>query len=358
MPFTSLGSDGRKAGFRRAELRQCFQRIIALAKAEQVDILLICGDLYEQQYIHKSTISFICDEFEKIGDIAVVMIPGNHDPFHKGSYYNCFKWPDNVHVLPREGTYYTDKEKGVCIFNGLAEVGLLDTGNINICMAHGTLDMNIGGNTFNPLNSEKLERLGFDYIALGHFHNRIENAGKKGIAFNPGSPEPLGFDEEGIHGVFLTEIREINDGRTELKVDFNPTGKRTYRGITFNVEGCSNNEKLIEMVSDAIYKNGSAEDLFTMTIKGTVGKGFKIDRNLLEPLLAEKAFFIRIKDETIPDYDFEEIRKEPGIRGLFVEKMLGRIEMAAGSGNEDDVRIAKKALYYGMEAIEQGEICI
>lgn len=357
MPFTSLGNDGRKAGIRRAELRQCFQRIISLAKEERVDLLLICGDLFEQQYVHGSTISFICDEFEKIRDIAIAMIPGNHDPFHPGSYYKCHKWPDNVHILPEEGSFFAEKEKGLYVFHSTVEKNQLNTSDINICMAHGTLDMNIGKNTFNPISSTRLEGLGADYIALGHFHNRIGNAGKKGTVFNPGSPEPLGFDEEGIHGVFIAEICK-SECATELKADFVPTCKRSFINITANADGAGNTERLLDIAREAIQKSGSVDDLYNVTFKGTVAKGFAIDKNITETLLADKAFLIKIKDETLPGYDLESIRKEPGIRGLFVEKMLERINKAVTSGDEEEISIAWKALYYGMEAIGQGEICI
>lgn len=358
MPFTSLGSDSEKAGFRRAELRQVFQSIIKLAHDGQVDLLLICGDLFENRCVRKSTISFLCDEFNKIGDIKVVIIPGNHDPDYPGSFYRSHSWPENVHILSGDRSFIEFKEKGLSIFNSTDGKDLLTHSNINIFVAHGTLDMNPGSNTFNPLSSEKLETLGFDYIALGHFHNRIESAGRRGLAFNPGSPEPLGFDEEGVHGVFLAEISKTENAASNVKVDFVSLNRRAFKNITVNTAGCDNHEKLMEIISTEIAASGSENDLYNITLKGTVEKGFNVDKKLLEMQLAEKAFFIRLKDETIPDYDFNDIKKEPGLRGLFVRKMLDRIDKATSAGDESEKMIALKALYFGMEAIEQGEICI
>jgi len=44
-----------------------------------------------------------------------------------------------------------------------------------------------------------------DYIALGHFHNTLRGVGKSENIYNPGSPEPLGFDEEGSTVSLLAE---------------------------------------------------------------------------------------------------------------------------------------------------------
>ena len=68
-PFTSL-ADSDSLGIddkpeqRRNDLRLVLSRIVETAAAQQVDLLLICGDLYEHNYIRKSTIHYISDLFK------------------------------------------------------------------------------------------------------------------------------------------------------------------------------------------------------------------------------------------------------------------------------------------------------
>jgi len=64
-PFSSLGSKFA-AEQRRRDLLEVFGRIIDLAKKEAVDIILISGDLYEHEYVRKSTIHYINKKFSEI----------------------------------------------------------------------------------------------------------------------------------------------------------------------------------------------------------------------------------------------------------------------------------------------------
>jgi len=68
------------------------------------------------------------------------------------------------------------------------------------------VDLDFKDSRYNPMSSGELALLGMDYIALGHFHNTLRGVGKSENIYNPGSPEPLGFDEEGEHGVFIGRI--------------------------------------------------------------------------------------------------------------------------------------------------------
>lgn len=357
MPFTSLGSAEGKAALRRNEIKEAFHRIITLSIMEQVDLLLICGDLYEHEYVRRSTISFISDEFNKIPKTTVIIIPGNHDPYLPGSYFKTFKWPDNVHILAGEKDFIELEESGIRIFNSLSRMIPEKPSSIDILMLHGTLNMNIARNAYNPLTSDKLDSSGMDYIALGHFHNHFKVEGKTRTAFNPGSPEPLGFDEEGSHGVYITEIFLEDNGWKHSEAKYVFTNKRNYRNIIVNTDGCGTDEKIAEITAAAI-TDSSSEDLFSITLKGTVERGYRVDTRMLEASLKEQCFFVRIKDATVPGYDFEEIMKEYGLKSLFVKKMLERVRTAEIAGDEGGRRLALDSLYYGMEAMEQGEICL
>jgi len=358
MPFTSLGSAEGKAAKRRNEIREVFHCIIELSLMEKVDFLLICGDLYEHEYVKRSTISFVNEEFGKIPDTRVIIIPGNHDPYLPGSVLKTFKWSGNVYILAGEKELLEFDEPCVRIYGSMRPPVPPKPSCIEILMLHGTLNMEIAKNAYNPLTSVQLDSSGMDYIALGHFHSRFEAEGKVRTAFNPGSPEPLGFDEEGSHGVYITEIFIEEDGSKHSEVRFVAINRRKYHSIDANCEGCSNDEKAVSITEAVIKESGGREDLFSVTLKGRVEAGFKPDTDRMEASLAEQCFFVKIKDNTVPGYDLEEIVKEPGIRGLFVKKMLERVRQAEMAGDEEGRSLALDSLYYGIQALEQGEICL
>ena len=52
---------------------------------------------------------------------------------------------------------------------------------------------------YNAINTSDLEKIGFDYVALGHIHKTNFEENKKIIY--PGSTISHGFDELGEHGM-------------------------------------------------------------------------------------------------------------------------------------------------------------
>lgn len=354
-PFTSLSDANGKAGMRRRDIKQSLSRIVELANSEKADMLLICGDLYEHAYAKKSTIHYICDQFRKIPDIAVLIIPGNHDPFIPGSFYSDFEWPSNVHILKDDTCFYEHPPTGAKVYGALPDNGALDRSAINILMFHGTLDMPFCADAYHPVSGQELLSHGFDYCALGHFHTRLYAAGPDGSVYNAGSPEPLGFDEEGEHGVYISVIEKEPGLGAAAFVNFVKLNHRCYINIDVQVEGCKNSEQAAVLARSAMEGAGTGEDLYRISLTGYIDHDFKIDMELLEDILRSKAFYVKIIDRTVPDYDFEAIARECGIRGLFASKMLA---MAAEAVDTDEKELVMQALYYGMEAIDEGKVCV
>lgn len=353
-PFTSLGADSGKSSDRRHDLKQTLTSIVDIAIKEQVDLLLICGDLYEHNYVKKSTIRFINDQFKRIPDVGIIIIPGNHDPYIANSYYKNFIWTDNVHILTEEEPFFKLEKLNVYIYgHGLYDMWSVDKDSVNFLMIHGTLDMNIGNNAYNPVTSAQLTDIDMDYIAFGHFHNRFEAQGANHNIFNPGSPEPLGFDEPGTHGVLLGTINKYSNGHVDLKVKFIELNRKTYLSIDIDISNLNTDEEVVSKLRSFIEDNCSNNYLLAVNLKGYIDKDYKPDLQYIHSCLKELIYFLKISDNTKIEYNLDILSREPGLRGLFVKKMLTRID------NADDKSqrvILEKALYYGLEALEKGEI--
>ncbi len=368
MPFTSLGSGNQKSEIRRADLKNVFTGIIELAKKNQVDLLLISGDIYEHQYVKNSNINYINDKFSEISHVEVFIVPGNHDPYILKSYYRDFKWASNVHVLNDENSSYLLKKQGVCIYGAGFNDFSQNSSNfdnlkatyselINILLFHGTVDLNINQDNYNHVSSKQLNDLNMDYVALGHFHNRIDDVGGYGKIYNPGSPEPLGFDEEGEHGVYIGTIKK-DDEKSKIDIEFVKTAKKYYKNISIEVKGCNTDEQVIKAIKDELSNSENTDEklvngLFYFTLKGFCEKGFKPNIKFIEGELIKDVFFIKVKDQTRMDYDIEEILKEPGLRGLFTQKLMKRID---DTKEENEKEMLKRALYYGLDALDRGKV--
>lgn len=369
-PFTSLGSSSDKASTRRREVRETFGRIIDTAKNEKADLLLISGDLYEHGYVKKSTITYVNDRFREIPDVKVIILPGNHDPYAANSCYKSMEWSENVTILNGSCPYKIFDDLGVCVhgagFSNSSGPPDFESGQfsiyrkpINILMLHGTVDMNLGKDIYNPVSGRKLSSLGMDYVALGHFHNRLEDIGNSGLIFNPGSPEPLGFDEPGAHGVVSGSIKKPVSGIAQLDVRFIRLNRRSYDSLDVRVDGLETDEQVTKKILECLESmpqealSDNSANLFRITLKGYLPRDFKIDLKGISEYLDNRFFFIRLNDETEPDYDLEALKDEPDLRGLFVRK-IARLEQK--TNDELELQLLKKALYYGLQALETGEV--
>jgi len=175
-PFTLLNSKENLGDIRRLEQRSVFNKMIDYIKEEKIPFLFIVGDLYEHNYVRQSTIEYINDLFKKIPDTKIFIAPGNHDPFLKNSFYNTFNWGENVYIfnseikiyeLPEVDIYGFGFEDFYCTGFDIEKIKIKNNTKLNILIVHGgldasqTLDMQ-----YNPINSNKIKELGFDYIAL------------------------------------------------------------------------------------------------------------------------------------------------------------------------------------------------
>lgn len=352
-PFTGMHEYSRD---RRGDLRKTFESIISLTMEEKADYLLISGDLYEQEYSGRTTIRWLNDRFAGIADKHVLIIPGNHDPYVDNSWYKNYKWSTNVHILSSNNPDFRDEEKG-CYFYGIGfdsyrqeKISLKKEPQIlpeyiNICLFHGTVDMAFSEQAYNPAGSKELFDLGFDYYALGHFHKRGETFADKGM-INPGSPEPLGFDELKDHGVYTVRLSKY-DGKARRDYKFVRLQQREYKDLNLDVTGVEDESRLMEKLSKTLEQQASKEDIIRINLVGGLNRDVLINTKELEQFFTDKYYYLKIKDCTRPDYNINELALEKSITGVFVKMMLDKISNAG----DDEKPVFEKALYLGLEAL-------
>lgn len=357
-PFSSLPDT--LAEQRNQALKNVFSNIIDLAQKEQVNALFICGDLFEHNYVSMATINFINEGFKKLPDVKIFLSCGNHDPYIKNSHYATYEWEENVIVFKKHISYaYIDEfdtyvyGSSFCNFeeheSTVPNFDPLNRDGINILLTHGTFGMDFVESKYNPLYMPYLEEINMDYIAIGHFHSKFIN----GNVYNPGSPEPLGFDEEGEHGVFLVTI----DKQSSLSIDakFIPTNLSYYKTLELNFPLIDNDMFVIDKIKNTVLpklENPKAT-LLQLKLKGFVPRDVILDSNFIYNSLFYEFLYLNFMDETTPDYDWESLAKEPGLRGSFVSKLLQRIN---SSQDESLKKVLFMALHFGISAIDNNDV--
>ena len=320
MPFTVLSKNGLSEQ-RRLEQRNAFNKMIKYIKDNNIENLFITGDLYENEYVRKSTIEYINNCFKQIPDTKIFITPGNHDPYINNSYYNKYEWNKNVHIFNK----LEKKEIGNINIYGYGftefyskKVELpnnLNTSKINILLMHADLDGASKQNgEYNPILESELKQTDFDYIALGHIHKNNFEENRKIIY--PGSMIAGGFDELGKHGMI---VGEIDEETKKVSIKFIELDNKEFVEKNIDISNNYSKEELIENINDI----KTEEDRYYKII--LIGnKNIEIDTNELIKYITNKNI-IKIKDKTKNEYDLEKISKEQSLRGIFVSQLLEQI---------------------------------
>ena len=333
---------------RRLEQRQVLRTIIDKIKEKQIELLIIAGDLYEQNYIRRSSIDYINSLFEEIPKTQIIITPGNHDPYIKNSFYATYTWARNVHIFNQDvekinfngahiyGMAFTDF---YCLKSKIEEIKLEKPEDINLLVAHGTLDAakdHYNHRDYNPIKKSTLEQIGFDYVALGHVHKpSYKDEPNQKICYS-GSLLSLGFDEPGKHGYIEGEITKDN-----LQLEFISADPRQFEEIEIDITDLHSNEEIIEKI-ETLDLNDT--NLYKIALTGK--RFFIIDIAQIKKLRGNRNI-VKIKDQTKIGMDITAIAQEQSVRGIFIKNMLEKIDKEGL-----DESYIEKAIEIGLEVLE------
>ncbi len=352
-PFTVLASRENLANERRLEQRKAFADTIEYIKENQIPFLFISGDLYEQKYIRKSTIEYINNLFKEIPNTQIFISPGNHDPFLINSFYNTFEWNNNVTIFNSEIKIIKTEEADIygfgftdfyCENSQIEKINIKNKNKINILITHGSLDASKTLDMqYNPLNSNKLKEIGFDYVALGHIHKANYEENKNNFIY-PGSLISFGFDELGEHGFLDVEINKNNSEKNNLinlkinnnnlnnseinnnnlkinkKIKFIKVDKRIFEEIKLNISEINSEEELIEKIKNI---KTERQKNYKVILEGY--KNIEIDLNKIQKMVLDENV-LKVKDFSKVKYDIKELANQNNLKGVFINRILQKEE--------------------------------
>ena len=307
-PFKTI-SDRADIGIeRRLEQREALKKVTNYIKENNIEYLFISGDLYDQEYIRETSISFLNDLFKQIPNTNIYIAPGNHDPYLKNSFYATYAWNNNVKIFTNVVEKVEKDDVNIYGYgfnsfemndNQLENINIENKDKINILITHGDLNES----KYNPIKLNELKEKGFDYVALGHIHKRDD---KTNIVY-PGSLISLGFDELGEHGMVAGEINNKELNKKFIKID-----EREFVEYELDVSNILSEEELIEKINSIEGEN----KLFKIILVGY--RNFPININIK---LINKNI-IKIKNNTKIKIEYKE--NNSTLKGLFIKKLNER----------------------------------
>lgn len=223
-----LDSPLRSLALRNAELaevvgdasRQAFVGIIDLCLVEQVDALVIAGDLYDGDQTSMKTARFLAAQMARLHEagVRVFKIRGNHDALSRISKQLVFSelvtiFGGRAQSVLQTGSGLDVAFHGLSFANAKAPDSLLPRypapreGALNVGIMHTSLAGAPGHDIYAPCSVADLHRHGFDYWALGHLHARSVHGGASTVVM-PGIPQGRDINEAGEKSVTLVTIRD------------------------------------------------------------------------------------------------------------------------------------------------------
>lgn len=345
-PFANLSSKNDFGKKRRLDQRQILKKIINYIKENKINYFFISGDLYENEYIRKTTIEYINDLFKEIPETKIFITPGNHDPYLKNSMYNNFKWSENVKIFtskiekvetPEADIYGVGFDDFYCPSLNVENINIENKNKINILITHGALNASDKLQLqYNPMNKNNLNKLGFDYLALGHIHKPDYNTEQNQRIVYPGSTIAMGFDELGEHGFIMGNLE-----KEKIEIEFIKADDKEFKELEFDVSNIIDFEKLIEEINNLKLDENK---FYKIILTGK--RNFEIDLLQLNKFILLENI-IKIKDKTILNYDLKELINNTTLKGIFAQELLNELENKNYSEEE-----INKILEIGLEALD------
>ena len=214
-PLRGLSAyEGAPVDLLRTATRRAFSQLVDMAIEEDVDFVVIAGDLYDGDWRDYNTGLFFVREMGRLNqaEIPVFLVYGNHDA--ESEITKQLTLPKNVksfsatkpetHRLEEiDVALHGQSFRSAATTENLA-VGYPNpvTGCLNIGVLHTALEGHAAHATYAPCSLAELQSKGYDYWALGHVHEFAIHSEDPWVVF-PGNLQGRHIRELGPRGAVM-----------------------------------------------------------------------------------------------------------------------------------------------------------
>jgi DNA repair exonuclease SbcCD nuclease subunit len=344
----------------REATRDALRNLISLALREEVDFVLIAGDLFDRGWASIKTWLWTKNEFARLQrqQIPVYLIRGNHDSVGEGS--QRLTWPSHVHEFrgDRPETKYLPALRvalhgqsfaGRAVTEDLAE-NYPDpvSGAFNIGILHTSLTGDAAHETYAPTTPDVLALKGYDYWALGHIHSHRVEREEPRVVF-PGCTQGRHINEPGEKGCVVVTV----EGGHIVESDFHPIDAVRWQRVQIALTPSDHASDLIERVREDLERVREECDGRQAAVRIELTGSYGGHRELVSDAGREEAFaeirhvaqalgdvwVEKIRVRTSPPVDVAQLRRGQDLLG----ELLRDIERLS-SGSDDELQELTEAL--------------
>ncbi len=359
-PYTGLTAE--KSEERRRVLRDSFLRMMQYVRDRGVDIVLMCGDIFDIKYATNTTAEVLIREFRNCPDATFVITPGKADYYENNPIYSSGRLPSNCHVMKDNYLSRVDLDElnvtvygwaftgPVMLENPLYDKKADDISRINIVAGYADLDGALNS-TKCPISLEDLKNFGADYYAFGSRHEASEVMRLDGSYYGySGSLECTGFENPGMGGANLIII-DVTDGALTTDIRKLTFGHLRFYTEEIDVTGVDAYNEIIKRISRLISdKKYGIETALRVELTGYLDPRFIVPETL--DCEAFGLYSFDLIDKTLPLYGTEMLRRDMTVKGELFRNLLPMLN----SENEEDRLVAARAFRVGLAALENRSI--
>lgn len=318
-----------------------FVRIVDKAIQEQVDFVLIAGDLYDGATRSLRAQVLVREQMKRLAqyNINVYIIHGNHD--HLGGSWAAIEFPSNVHVFSEPyveaKSFYKDGELLASIYgfsyhqqavtdNMTEQYKKMSGAPFHIGMLHGSVEGDAEHNRYAPFHIRELKEKMFDYWALGHIHKREVLAEEPYIVYS-GNIQGRHRKETGEKGAYVVSL-----SKQGAELTFFHTADVVIDELPINIDELETVDDLMDACANSMNSRRRDEGVLltvTFTGQGELAPYLRDEKRVEElfHILSQNeerddfVYAVKWKNETVSFAEIEKLKKENHFIGTALQEL-------------------------------------
>ena len=369
---------GEQAAAQRERQFAAFRATVDLALAEQVDLVVVAGDLFDSNTQPRRSVERAATELGRLAEAAIrtVVIPGTHDVYDGASVYRAYDLaalaglpattdrlvvltPDRPDVLlgPLDlvvhGRVFATKRAPHSPLAGF-DAATDDRATWHVGLVHGSL--RIPGKTEHDevvFTSEEVAASHLDYLALGHWHSTQRGRAGTTIWAYSGAPEPVALDQDRAGNVLLVTLDERGGGR-HVTVEERRVGRTRFDRLDVDAADLGSQPALVERIGTL----ADPDLVLDVRVVGVRPDDLDLAPDEVEREVAGRFFRVRVRDASAAALPEGPPLPPDTIAGALVRDMTAEIAEAEAAGRDADALEVREALRIARLLLEGREVTL
>jgi DNA repair protein SbcD/Mre11 len=327
----------------RGATRRAFENLVNLAIEEEVNFVVMAGDLYDGDWKDYSTGLFFRKQMVRLQEtgIPVYLIAGNHDAASVIS--KKLALPENVHVFSTKTAESMEVPELPAVIHGrgfphravpenlAADYPAAVPAKFNLGLLHTSLTGRPDHDTYAPCSEQDLRKKGYAYWALGHIHQPEVISKDPWIVF-AGNCQGRHAREIGPRGCQLVTV---NDNLEVERVDWRDLDVLRWQALEVDLGSVESEDGALQKIRTALADGVKMADgrliaarivlTGATTLHGSLHRDNQHWRAQIQAIaqdFGDEVWIERVKIGTTPIYDITELAE----RDTLTKTVLATLE--------------------------------